>query len=72
MTQIESKIYAALASDDGGEIHLAQIACLYTQAHGANFNVYKRIQWDLLDAHIKEKRGDEGLDYCQREAVRAQ
>jgi hypothetical protein len=68
MTKIESKIYAALAGDE--EAHtLEEIAGLYAQGHNASYSIYSRIQWELLDAHIREKRGQEGLDYVRRGAL---
>jgi hypothetical protein len=69
MTRIESAIYAILASDDGGETTLSQIAALYQRGHNASHDIYSRIQWDLLDEQIKAKRGQEGLDYVKREAL---
>ena len=68
MTRIESKIYAGLAGESDA-FTLDEIAGLYALGHNASYRIYSRIQWELLDVHIREKRGQEGLDYVRRKAL---
>ena len=68
MTKIERDIYAALQR---GEL-ITTIAILYANAHGATYNVYSRIQWELLDAEIQKVHGKRGLNQCRRASVKQQ
>jgi len=67
MTRIETNIYDALANDAAT---LEQIATLYSDASRASWSVYRRIDFNKLDAAIKKRRGADGLKYVVIESNR--
>ena len=70
MTTIEKKIYHLLQAKFIRSVHRDALAVLYAQALSSSHRVYSRIDWDRLQARIKERLGQRGLDYVKREALK--
>jgi hypothetical protein len=71
MTAIEKEIYAMLKREKD-QWTLQMLTEAYVRAHNSTHRVFRKIDWEKLDAAIKRARGQEGLDHVRRAAVRQQ
>jgi hypothetical protein len=69
MTRIEKDIYEALKKGNS-KYTLRIVAALYSAAHKSTHRVYSKIQWELLDARIRDVLGARGLASVKKEAFK--
>ncbi len=70
MTTIEKKIYHLLERERVDAIKREAVAILYAEAFKSSPRVYNAVQWDRLQARIKEKCGLRALNQMKRRALK--